>query len=123
MPIWRPSRADGSISINEWRRSNSRWFGAKHVVAAPARPLAAGNCRSVTGNGTRKKQSLRQVRQDRVVDNAHAFVARNFDRVQAFVPEAFGKLDGLPDIPERARLDVHVARRIGEPCLDAVVQF
>src|SRR4026209_2949816 len=96
MPIWRPSRADGSISINEWRRSNSRWFGAK---------------------------LLRQVRQDRVVDDAHDFVARNFDRVQAFVPEAFGKLDGLPDIPERARLDVHVARRIREPCLDAVVQF
>src|SRR5262245_48786024 len=64
---------------------------------------------------------LRDIRQNRVVDQSLGGMRADFDRVVPLVADRFGIRDGLADIPLVARLDVHVPRRTRVPALDTRV--
>src|SRR4030095_6076479 len=66
---------------------------------------------------------LRDVRENRVVDDANRRIRVHLDRVKALVSDRFSERDRPADVPVRARFDVHAARRALHQALDRVVKL
>src|SRR5262245_4944138 len=93
------------------------------MVCPPGAAAAARPHVTAISSWRVRRAALRDVRQNRVVDDADRRVRVHLDRVETLVSNRLGERDGLADVPVRARLDVHAARVALHEAFDGVVEL